>query len=185
MPVKALLSISVYHTRQGTIVVVLGVIGIVAFGSINSGLSSETDVAHLTQLWRRGGWLGYFFAMGGALFSVVVFTSCLDAVLAARADLQATSMNRPGLRNSIASASAVGKAKRGLLGKVFGIFFAIGAAWNWTIAWITDMLEIWAQPKDDKTVAWTLGIGWACCGGGLAGGTLVFAKATCVYHSTV
>ncbi len=31
--------------------------------------------------------------------------------------------------------------------------------------------------KDDKTLAWTLGIGWACCGGGLAGGCLVFAKA--------
>jgi hypothetical protein len=89
------------------------------------------------------------------------------------------------LRNSIASASSVGKAKRGFLGKVFGIFFAIGAAWDWTLTWITDMLEIWAQPKDDKTIAWTLGIGWACCGGGLAGGTLVFAKATCVCHSTV
>ncbi|KAG6869748.1 hypothetical protein C0993_006168, partial [Termitomyces sp. T159_Od127] len=28
---------------QGTIIVILGVIGIVAFGSINSGLSSQTD----------------------------------------------------------------------------------------------------------------------------------------------
>ncbi|KAF8897042.1 hypothetical protein CPB84DRAFT_1781404 [Gymnopilus junonius] len=44
--------------------------------------------------------------------------------------------------------------------------------------WTSDRLEEWAAPKDDKQVAWTLGIGWACCGGGLAGGCLVFAKAT-------
>jgi len=30
---------------------------------------------------------------------------------------------------------------------------------------------------NDKQIAWTLGIGWACCGGGLAGMCLVFAKA--------
>ncbi|KAF6761236.1 hypothetical protein DFP72DRAFT_804394 [Ephemerocybe angulata] len=162
----------------GTVVVVLGVIGIVAFGSINSGLSQETNAEHLAQLWRRGGWLGYFFAMGAALSLLLIFTSCLDAVLVARADLQAIPTNRTGLRNSIASASVAGTGRRGFFGKVFGVFFAIRAAWNWTMTWITDMLELWAQPKDDTTVAWTLGIGWACCGGGLAGGTLVFAKAT-------
>jgi magnesium transporter len=43
---------------------------------------------------------------------------------------------------------------------------------------ITGWLEVWTAAKDDKQIAWTLGIGWACCGGGLAGGTLVFAKAT-------
>lgn len=158
---------------------VLGVIGIVAFGSINSGLSQETDAAHLAELWRRGGWLGYFFAMGGALFLLLIFTSRLDEVLAARADLQAIPTNRTGLRNTV-SASTVGIGSRGFFGKIFGIFRALGAAWTWTMTWVTDMLEIWAQPKDDKQIAWTLGIGWACCGGGLAGGTLVFAKATCV-----
>ncbi|KAJ2931491.1 hypothetical protein H1R20_g5635, partial [Candolleomyces eurysporus] len=115
--------------------------------------------------------------MGGALFFVLIFTSRLDAVLAARADLQAIPTNRTGLRNTV-SASTAGLGSRGFFGKIFGVFRAIGAAWTWTMTWVTDMLEIWAQPKDDKQIAWTLGIGWACCGGGLAGGTLVFAKAT-------
>src|SRR5882757_8608715 len=73
--------------QQGTIVVIIGVIGIVAFGSINSGLTSETDVTHITYLWRRGGWLGYFFLMSFSLFSLLIFTSKLDAVLAARTEL--------------------------------------------------------------------------------------------------
>ena len=43
-----------------------------------------------------------------------------------------------------------------------------------------EKLEIWTGPMDDGQIAWILGIGWACCGGGLAGGCLVFTKATYV-----
>jgi hypothetical protein len=35
---------------QGTVIVIAGVIGIVAFGSINSGLDDDTSVAQLTRL---------------------------------------------------------------------------------------------------------------------------------------
>lgn len=46
--------------------------------------------------------------------------------------------------------------------------------------WIAEKLEGWTAGKDDKVIAWTLGIGWACAGGGLAGECLVFAKAAYV-----
>jgi hypothetical protein len=58
------------------------------------------------------------------------------------------------------------------------LFMVFKYFWDAMITFVTDRLEFWAAPKDDKQVAWTLGIGWACCGGGLAGGCLVFAKAT-------
>lgn len=64
-----------------------------------------------------------------------------------------------------------------MFGKVVGVFVIVNNAWDAIISWVTDRLEAWVAPKDDTQVAWTLGIGWACCGGGLAGGTLVFAKA--------
>ncbi|EDR08789.1 uncharacterized protein LACBIDRAFT_296209 [Laccaria bicolor S238N-H82] len=167
----------------GTIVVVLGVVGIVAFGSINSGLSNGTDVEHITRLWRRGGWLGFFFAMAFALFCVLVFTSRLDAVLAARADLEAVPFSSTGTRPGVGlglpgGALSGGGRRKSLLGRVLGVFGAIKHGWYATMDWVTEHLETWAAPKDDKQVAWTLGIGWACCGGGLAGGCLVFAKAT-------
>jgi hypothetical protein len=57
---------------------------------------------------------------------------------------------------------------------------SIATGWQILMMYITGWLEVWTGPKDDKQIAWTLGIGWACCGGGLAGGCLVFAKATCV-----
>lgn len=148
----------------GTMTVVLGVIGIVAFGAVNSGLSTETDVNHLTALWRRGGWLGFFLCMSIALILVLIFTNSLDDVLAARSDLDSEpfagmSARRP--RDS--STTYLGKVKN---------------SWNAWILWIKEKLETWTAPQDDKQVAWVLGIGWACCGGGLAGGCLVFAKAT-------
>ncbi|KAF8135708.1 hypothetical protein EV363DRAFT_1429417 [Boletus edulis] len=148
----------------GTIVVVIGVIGIVAFGGMNSGLSSETDVDHITALWRRSGWLVFFFSMSIALLVVLKFTFSLDAVLAARSDI--TSEPFTGMssrRSSPPSTTFTGKVKSTYASFSF---------------WIMEKLEIWTAPKDDMQLAWILGIGWACCGGGLAGGCLVFAKAT-------
>jgi hypothetical protein len=59
-----------------------------------------------------------------------------------------------------------------------GFFGKVRAAWAGMMTWVKDTLERWAIKRDDKQVAWTLGIGWACLGGGLAGECLVFAKAT-------
>lgn len=141
----------------------MGVIGIVAFGSINSGLASETHVGRITYLWRRGGWLGYFFFMSFALICVLIFTYSLDAVLVSRSDLGSEPFSGMGSRR-VAPSKA-------------GIFAKVRSAWQRLMAWVQEKLEIWTAAKDDKQIAWTLGIGWACCGGGLAGGCLVFAKA--------
>ncbi|KAI6046099.1 hypothetical protein EDC04DRAFT_2631997 [Pisolithus marmoratus] len=149
---------------HGTIVVVLGVIGIVAFGNINSGLSSETNVEHLTALWRRGGWLIFFLCMSVALILLLIFTHSLDAVLAARSDITSEALSgatSPRMQSSNTT------------------FWAkVKDTWNFSMTWIRERLEAWTAPQDDKRIAWVLGIGWACCGGGLAGGCLVFAKAT-------
>ncbi|KAI9572172.1 hypothetical protein HD554DRAFT_2067586 [Boletus coccyginus] len=148
----------------GTIIVVVGVIGIVAFGGINSGLSSETNVDHITALWRRGGWLAFFFSMSLSLLVVLKFTFSLDAVLAARSDITSEPfIGMSARRSPPPSTTLIGKAKN---------------AYASLSIWIMEKLEIWTAPKDDRQIAWILGIGWACCGGGLAGGCLVFAKAT-------
>jgi hypothetical protein len=39
------------------------------------------DVVHLTYLWRRLGWLGYFFAMTAALLVLLILISRLDLIL--------------------------------------------------------------------------------------------------------
>ena len=138
-------------------------IGIVAFGSINSGLDEETDAKRLTYLWRRGGWIGYFFLMTISLVSTYIFTNELDAVLAARADLSAEPFSSiSARRRHPEDANLITKVK-----------FYIESG----LLWVKQQLEAWTAAHDDTQIAWTLGIGWACCGGGLAGMCLVFAKA--------
>ncbi|KAG9221054.1 hypothetical protein CCMSSC00406_0005507 [Pleurotus cornucopiae] len=163
----------------GTIIVIVGVIGIVAFGSINSGLATETDAAHLSHLWRRGGWLGFFFFMAFSLALLLLFTSKLDALLAARSEINAAPFS--GIAIPPTSTTA-GPRREGqelsLWQKVAGVGSAIRGYWDAAMVKVGEWLELWTASKDDKQIAWTLGIGWACCGGGLAGGCLVFAKAS-------
>jgi len=156
---------------QGTIVVVAGVVGIVAFGSINSGLTTEIDAARLSALWGRAGWLGYFFAMTFALILLLIFISRLEGVLSARNDIT------PGSEDDSSPKLATGISCWDTFGAVGRAVIALRMYWRKAMVWATEKLESWAGPKPDKQVAWTLGIGWACCGGGLAGGCLVFAKA--------
>ncbi|KAI0644547.1 hypothetical protein C8Q79DRAFT_912657 [Trametes meyenii] len=152
------------HDIYGTIIVIIGVIGIVAFGSINSGLGTETDARHLTYLWTRGNWLAYFFFMAFALIFLSIFTSQLDQVLTARGDLNAEPFAGVRARNGTLPAGTT-FIRRGV------------AFWRNAMLWAREKLELWTAHHDDKRIAWTLGIGWSCCGGGLAGGCLVFAKA--------
>lgn len=86
----------------------------------------------------------------------------LDRVLAARAEFEASPIggSTPGLRG--ASTSWWGKTKE---------------RYNNLEIRVREKMENWMAAKSDKTVAWTLAIGWACCGGAMAGGCLVFAKA--------
>ena len=120
--------------------------------------------------------------MSFILFSLLIFTSRLDAVLAARTEIAAVPFSVPITQGSGLPISnsplRVGSGRKLWLARIFGLFLLIKYFWDAMITFVTDRLEVWAAPKDDKQVAWTLGIGWACCGGGLAGGCLVFAKAT-------
>jgi magnesium transporter len=94
------------------------------------------------------------------------FATQLDLVLSSRSDLSG---------QPFAGMSA--RTPKAPLG---GLLIRIKGLWNWSMIWVAEKLEEWTAEKDDKVIAWTLGIGWACAGGGLAGECLVFAKATLV-----
>lgn len=132
--------------------------------------------------------------MSSALTTLLVVTGRLDAVLVARGDLESTPPTPSPLDTPARSRSDLSneperirdpiqgtrKWWKHLFSLARGIYSAIGGlirAWQAAMIWITGWLEVWTASHDDKQIAWTLGIGWACCGGGLAGGTLVFAKA--------
>lgn len=136
----------------------LGVIGIVAFGSVNSGLQSDLDYERLDQLWSRGGWLSYFIVMTVALIVVYIGTSQLDSVLASRSDLASLPTSRSGVAGSRRDQSLWAQTQERLASSA---------------NWLRDQLDAWMSARDDRYVSWVLGIGWSCIGGALAGACLI------------
>ena len=110
--------------------------------------------------------------MSAALFVVGVGVVQLDAILAERSEEDVVV---PDTDLPIGMMSG-GRGRQ--TPKADTLFKKIMAAWTTTMTWVKETLERWAASRDDKQIAWTLGIGWACLGGGLAGECLVFAKAT-------
>lgn len=154
---------------------------------MNSGLENGMDASLLSHLWSRAGWIVYFLTMTLTLTLVYMGALQLESILVARGEIDVSP--RPGTRRNGGWGFGRGNVNAG----VGGIRIANERSWgetllSWyagivsvymgTMRWLRDQLEAWSAPKDDKTIAWTLGIGWACCGGGLAGGCLVFAKAS-------
>lgn len=122
------------------------------------------DLARLKELWGRANWLLYFIAMSITLIFVYIFTSQLELILSARSDISAEPFSGQSARRGELSTSGMSWRRK------------VVSVYRNTMDWVAEKLEAWTAAKDDKTLAWTLGIGWACCGGGLAGGCLVFAK---------
>lgn len=106
--------------------------------------------------------------MSLSLALVYNFAAQLDLVLSSRSDLSAQPF--------VGMSARTPKAPPG------GLLIRIRGLWRWSMVWVAEKLEEWTASKDDKVIAWTLGIGWACVGGGLAGECLVFAKATLVFR---
>lgn len=52
--------------------------------------------------------------------------------------------------------------------------------WKGWMHTLREKLDERTSHMDDKNLAWNIGVGWACIGGFLAGGCLVFAKAAYV-----
>ncbi|EJU04064.1 hypothetical protein DACRYDRAFT_105129 [Dacryopinax primogenitus] len=152
---------------RGTVTVIIGVIGIVVFGSIHSPeLSDSVDLPLLKYYWSRATWWGYFLLMGlGTLFTYC-WSSMLQSALQAKEDLE--------LPTPAHSTKLLAWFERGPMRYVGGVIRTLSGIWRN----LQRKVDRVADASDDKFLNWVLAMGWSCCGGALAGGCLVFAKAT-------
>ena len=140
--------------------IVLGVILILVFSSINHGLSQSLDVTTLNGLWGRASWLAYFTFLVLFTSSTYFVSHLLAALLASRASyspLPSPTLGPTG-------------------GKVTNAFGRFALKWKSMERRILVRLETLFSRTDDPRLIWLQGIGWAVCGGSLAGLCLVFTK---------
>lgn len=155
---------------QGTLLIVLGVIGIVSFGSVNDGISDMLDINVLIDLWGRVAWLLWFFFLVFVTVSVYVIGLDLEKVSVRRADESGnktpTSNHPPNLGHF-----------KSLLYNCRGFFTGIRAKGF-------NSLENLVGSVPDASLKRLVGLVWAIEGGIMASECLILAKATVKLVST-
>ena len=142
--------------------IVLGVILILIFSSINHGLSQTIDIPTLNELWSRPSWLAWF-AFSIVFNGVTYFVShVLASLLASRASF--SPLPSPTIR--VRSTNPV-----------VSFFTRARGSWRSVERAVVARAERMFMRSDDARLVWLQGIGWGVCGGTLAGLCLVFTKA--------
>lgn len=88
---------------RGTAVIILGVILIIVFSSINHGLQQSLSIERLNSLWSRPAWLAYFIMVVLFTASAYIVSLLLQSLLASRASfspLASPSLELPTSRSS-------------------------------------------------------------------------------------
>lgn len=159
---------------RGTAVIVVSVILILIFSSINHGLDESISIERLATLWSRPNWLGYFFFMTFLTITTYLITRTLTLIIKSRESL---SPSLPAFDPDAPTASFGGRRKADTsfafvkyLKKVLGIWKVME---NMAVVRGERLLE----RTSDERVVWLTGVGWAVVGGSLAGACLVFTKA--------
>ncbi|KAK6903006.1 hypothetical protein L486_06461 [Kwoniella mangroviensis CBS 10435] len=152
---------------HGTIIIILGVILIIIFSSINHGLTQSLNIERLNSLWSRASWLAYFLFIVLFTASTYLVSSLFASLLASRASfspLPSPTLELPTSRPK--STNAIKSFFKRISKTVKGIE---------NIA--VRRLEAFFARTDDARLTWLQGMGWAVTGGSLAGLCLVFTKA--------
>ncbi|WVQ71665.1 hypothetical protein IAR50_001205 [Cryptococcus sp. DSM 104548] len=153
---------------RGTAVIIVGVILIIVFSSINHGLIQSLPIERLNSLWSRGAWIAYFIFI--ILFTASTYTvsSLFKTLLRSRASF--SPLPSPSLELPTSRASS----KPNFISKSYK---SVTSAWGRFERMAVGRLEILFQRTGDERVVWLQGIGWGVAGGSLAGLCLVFTKA--------
>ncbi len=126
-------------------------------------------------MWRRGGWLAWFFFIAAVTLVMYTSTHLISLLGKSRASLSPT---LPAYDSSLPPSADRGqrgkKAVHGFMGYVHLIERKRKASQDFLVGMLDRRVF---ERTDDVRLKWLEGVGWAVVGGSLAGGCLVFTKA--------
>ena len=155
----------------GTVIIVLGVIGVVLFGNARTATDfdkeSNLSLSLLKEIWGRGDWIAYLTCLEATTalafwFSCITHEVCMARVEDERGEEGEREMGDGGRKNVAIGWRAYLEKAQAMKGRVRRN--------------IKGALERWSQSRPDSTIRKTAGLCWSLTGGLLAGQTLVFAK---------
>ncbi|ORY62722.1 hypothetical protein BCR35DRAFT_308959 [Leucosporidium creatinivorum] len=167
----------------GTLTIVLGVVGVVAFGNHRAQTDfdkeSNLSLSLLKEIWARKEWVAYYSALQvttASFFwlSTIVHQVCMARITDERgdaereADIEGMLDGGGGRRGSIEGAGFVAKARRWKAG--------FDKSHGQLRRRVRRMVEKYSQSRPDSTIRKLAGLCWSVTGGLLAGQTLILAK---------
>ncbi|GAA5915969.1 hypothetical protein JCM5296_000496 [Sporobolomyces johnsonii] len=170
----------------GTIVIILGVVGVVVFGNhrLPSDFDAESNLSLtlLKEIWGRADWIVYLVALEVSTIAVWWFSSIAHQVCMARITDERGDAERDG---SGIDAMVGGGGGRRLANPYEGQGF-VGRLKSWRDAvrrthgrlrkTVKGFVERWSQSRPDTSIRKLAGLCWSVTGGMLSGQTLVLAK---------
>lgn len=166
----------------GTLIIVLGVIGVVLFGNARThddafDKESNLSLSLLKEIWGRGNWIAYLTCLEVTTawcfwMSAIVHEVCMGRVEDERGDAE----RNTDIEGMLGGGRRSAGGGEGFIERVKAGWVRVRRGHAGLRKGVKRVVEKWAQSKPDSTIRKTAGLCWSITGGLLAGQTLVFAK---------
>lgn len=170
----------------GTLVVILGVVGVIGFGNIRqAGIDQEANMSlsTLKALWARPQWLCYLVLLELTTIFTIWLASIAFELIQEKTDHDSSSHRQFGADDDEVDIERVlrrgggripiSRPATGFIARSLGpLVFYTRSLRNW----LKQIIERWSVSRPEDLLNKLDGLLWGCGAGLLAGQTLVFAK---------
>lgn len=163
----------------GTFVIILGVIGVVLFGSHrNSNIDVEANLNFtiIQQLWGRSQWIAFFLLTGIASIAFFWLSEIIDEVRIKTVVVEREDENDRGIDGMTGGRRQTLSSNPTILERLIHTRLVIMRLHTVIRNFLRRRIESWSASRPDSSIRKLTGLMYALTGGILAGQTLVLAK---------
>ncbi|EFP74617.1 uncharacterized protein PGTG_00573 [Puccinia graminis f. sp. tritici CRL 75-36-700-3] len=166
----------------GTLVVILGVVGVIGFGNIRqAGIDEEANMSlsTLEALWARPAWIAHLVLLEMITAMVLWLANIGYEVIEEKHKFEASRVLRDEEDTDVEMVLRRGggrKSRSGFMERTFSFLSPLLSLQQRLRTWLKVSIERWSMSRSDQSMMKLDGLLWGCSAGLLAGQTLIFAK---------
>ncbi|KNF06893.1 hypothetical protein PSTG_00209 [Puccinia striiformis f. sp. tritici PST-78] len=166
----------------GTLVVILGVVGVIGFGNIRqAGIDEEANMSlsTLEALWARPAWIAHLILLETITSLVLWLANIGYEVIEEKRKFEASRVSRDEEDTDVEMVLRRGggrMSRSGFTARTMEFISPIISLQQRLRSWLKASIERWSMSRSDQSMMKLDGLLWGCSAGLLAGQTLIFAK---------
>lgn len=166
----------------GTLVVILGVVGVIGFGNIRqAGIDEEANMSlsTLQALWARPAWILHLILLETITSLILWLANIGYEIIEEKRSFETSRVSRDEEDTDVEMVLRRGggtKSHSGILARTIHLLSPLLSSQQKLRAWLKNSIERWSMSRADQSMMKLDGLLWGCSAGLLAGQTLIFAK---------